>query len=353
MRDIWQRFKSSLVRLLRRELPAGRFEAGAKFSLHGWLKTAPLVWPRREYLLYLPRGWSKRERVPLLVLCHACKQTPEEIAAATRMTELADRERWLILLPRQKDSANSWRCWNWFDERTAQGKGEAAIVSAQIAEIVDDYRIDSDRVFVAGMSAGGALAAVMGIRHPDIVHATIVHSGLACGAAGTAVTALGVMKRGPDNDIDKIAVDARNAAGNARRAPLLVIHGDDDAIVAPRNAIALVRQFLRFNAHPAVEALIVSEFALPMSDAESRQSEEGRTITTRDWHVDGHLIVRLVTVSGLGHAWSGGDGKYPFNDTHPPDATALIEAFVRDALRQADNERGVSFRERMRWLRRR
>ncbi len=330
---MWQRFKSWIVRFVRRELPAGHFESGAKFSWHGSLSSAPYVWPRREYLLYLPRGWSKWKRTPLLVLCHACKQTPEEFVAATRMTELADREGWLILLPRQKDSANSWRCWNWFDDRTSDGKGEAAIVAAQIDEIAGDYRIDGDRVFVAGLSAGGALAAVIGLRYPDVVRATIVHSGLACGAAATAMTALGVMKRGPDADVEKLAVDAR-AAANPRRAPLLVIHGDDDAIVAPRNAIALVRQYLRFNAHPAMDGSIVSQFALPRADAESHQTDEGRTITIRDWHIDGCLAVRLVTVSGLGHAWSGGDPKYPFNDAKPPDATALIEAFARDALRE-------------------
>ena len=330
---LWQRFKSWLARLFRREVPPGRFESGAKFSWHGWLAAMPFVWPRREYLVYVPRGWSRWKRAPLLVLCHGCKQTPEEIVAATRLAALADRERWLILLPRQKESANPWHCWNWFDARTAEGKGEAAIVAAQIDAVASRYNADRQRVLVAGMSAGGALAAVLGVRHGGLVNGAIVHSGLACGAASSPMTALGVMKRGPDADVEKIAIDARrDAGGRARPVPLLAIHGDADDIVASRNAVALVRQYLRLNGHPVLDSEVASAFALPPADAESRAVVDGRTVTTRDWRVGAKLIARLVSVDALGHAWSGGDGAFPFNDPSAPDASALIAAFARDAL---------------------
>ena len=335
--SLWQRTKSWIARLLRREVAPGHFESHAKFALHGWLAGMPFVWPRREYLVYVPRGWSRWKRAPLLVLCHACKQTPEEIAEATRMTALADQQGWLILLPRQKESANPWHCWNWFDLRTAEGNGEAAIVAAQIETVVRHYRVDARRVLVAGMSAGGALAAVLGIRHAGLVHAAIVHSGLACGAAASPMTALGVMKRGPDTDVERIASDARRTASTehaeALRVPLLALHGDDDDIVAPRNAIALVRQYLRLNGYPVIESPIVSGAVLPTADAESRETGvDGRTTTTRDWRVGEKLVARLVTVTGLGHAWSGGDSKFPYNDAHAPDATTLIGTFARDAL---------------------
>jgi poly(hydroxyalkanoate) depolymerase family esterase len=294
----------------------------------------PSVWPRREYLIYIPRGWSRWKSAPLLVLCHACKQTPEEIVEATRMTAFADRHGWLILLPRQKESANPWHCWNWFDRRTAGGNGEAAIVAAQIELVLREYRADPRRVVVAGMSAGGALAAVLGVRHADLVHATVVHSGLACGAAASPMTAIAVMKRGPDTDVERIAIDARrNARVNPLRVPLLAVHGDGDDIVAPRNAVALVRQYLRLNGHPGIESPAVANTVLPVADAESRQSgADGRTMTTRDWRVAGKLVARLVTVNGLGHAWSGGDAKFPHNDAHAPDATALIATFAQDAF---------------------
>jgi len=329
----WQRARSWLARLFRREVAPGRFEPGAKFSWHGWLAATPLVWPRRDFLVYIPRGFSRRKSAPLLVLCHACKQTPEEIAAATRMTDLADREGWLILLPRQKEAANPWHCWNWFDLRTAEGKGEAAIVAAQIEAVASRYDVDSNRVIVAGMSAGGALAAVIGIRQAGLVRGVVVHSGLACGAATSPMTALGVMKRGPDADVERIAIDARAKANDETLpVPLLAIHGDADDIVASRNAIALARQYLRLNGHPAIDAHIASESALPPADAQSRAVVDGRTMTTHDWRVGARLVVRLVTIDRLGHAWSGGDEKFPYNDARAPDATALIAEFAREAI---------------------
>ncbi len=142
------------------------------------------------------------------------------------------------------------------------------------------------------------------------------------------------MRRGPDTDVERIASDARrNARAGALRVPLLAIHGDADGIVAPRNAIALVRQYLRLNGHPVVESPIVSDAIPPAADAESRETgADGRVVTTRDWRVGKKLVARLVTVSGLGHAWSGGDPKFPYNEAHAPDATALIGTFARDAL---------------------
>jgi poly(hydroxyalkanoate) depolymerase family esterase len=328
---LWQRIKDWIARLFRRAIPPGRFESDHKFALSGWLGTHPLVWPRREYLIYVPRGWSKWRRAPLLVLCHGCKQSPEEFAESTRIAALADREGWLVLLPRQKREANSWFCWNWFDSRTAGGHGEAAIVAAQIEAVVGRYRADRRRIVVAGMSAGGALAATLAIHHCELVRGVAVHSGLPCGAASTALAALSVMKQGPDTDVMKIAADARDAAAaDALPVPLLVIHGESDDIVDPRNAAALVRQFLRFNGHPAGEQPAAPE--LPDADAEAREAlADGRAVATREWRVDGRLIVRHVAVAGLGHAWSGGDARFAFNDAHAPDATALIAAFARDA----------------------
>ena len=331
--SVWTRVKGFFRRLVGREVAPGRFEAHAKFAWHGWLAAAPFVWPRREYLVYVPRGWSRWRRTPLLVLCHGCKQTPEEFATGTRIAAWADANRWLVLLPRQKDDANPWRCWNWFDPRTAAGHGEAAIVAAQIDAAAGRYRADPHRVVVAGMSAGGALAAVMGMRHAGAVRAVVVHSGVACGAATSALAAIGVMKSGPDTDVVALAREARLVAGNeALPVPLLAIHGTADGIVAPRNAIALVHQYLRLNGHAAADA--AEPAGLPAADDERRDDAgDGRLVVTRDWRIGGRLVVRHVSIEGLGHAWSGGDAELPFNDAHAPDATALIAAFARDALR--------------------
>lgn len=247
-RALWDRAKGLVARLFRREPAPGRFESGSKFALTGFVSTAPFLWPSRDYLVYVPKGRSAWKRAPLLVLCHGCKQTPEDFAQGTRVADMADRQGCVVLLPRQKEAANPWRCWNWFESRTTHGHGEAAIIAAQIRSVIRRYRIDRKRVLVAGMSAGGAMAAVMGVRFPGLVTGVAVHSGLACGAARSALSAIAVMQRGPEQDVARIGAQARaSAPGSAVPIPLLAVHGGADRVVSPGNALALVQQYLRLN----------------------------------------------------------------------------------------------------------
>ena len=330
---LWSRTKAWFARLFGRAPEPGRFESGSKFSMHGVVGTAPFVWPSRDYLVYVPAGRPRFRRAPLLVLLHGCKQTPEEFAQGSRIAAFADRTGCVVLLPRQKEHANPWRCWNWFESRTAAGKGEAAIVAAQIRRVRRRYRIDRTRVLAAGISAGGALAAVLGVRYPGLVRGVAVHSGLACGAARSVMTALEVMQRGPDRDVEAIAGEARAAAAPREvRVPLLAVHGAEDRVVAPRNAIALVRQYLRLNGHPAVDAA-GDPATLPPADLERTVVHAGgRVETIREWRRDGRLVARHVEIAGLGHAWSGGDAQLAWHDAAPPEATALVGDFLGDAL---------------------
>ena len=234
-----------------------------------------------------------------------------------------------MLLPRQKARANPWGCWNWFERRTARGQGEAAIVAAQIRAVRRRYRIDRGASSSPGMSAGGALAAVLGVRRPDLVAGVFVHSGVACGAASSPLTALGVMKRGADRDVARIARDARAANARARRCRCRCSRSTAtrDDVVAPVNAAQLVRQYLRST---------VTRRRWPAPRPRCRPptggttTPDGRAVTTREWRRDGRLVVRHVEVDGLGHAWSGGDAAYPYNDPAAPDATALLGGFVRE-----------------------
>ena len=195
-------------------------------------------------------------------------------------------------------------------------------------------RVDRARVIVAGMSAGGALAAVMGVRHPGLVRGVVVHSGVACGAAVSPLTALGVMQRGPEQDVEAPATAVRAATPPAMLpVPLLAIHGDRDAVVATRNATATLRQYLRLNGHPAVANAMIPATVLPDADATGARRARRRARCDRpDWRVDGRLVARHVLVSGLAHAWSGGDAALPFNEAEGPSATALVGDFLRDAL---------------------
>jgi poly(hydroxyalkanoate) depolymerase family esterase len=337
MRSLLARLRAFLARLFRREVAPGRFESGTSGSWRGFLGSAPTVLPRREYLVYVPRGHSRWRRYPVLVLCHGCKQSPEEFAAATRIASFADEHGWVVLLPRQKDTANAWRCWNWFDSRTARGTGEAAILLAQLDDVVGDWRGDAQRVVVAGMSAGGALAGALALRHANRVRGVFVHSGLACGAASAPYAAMSVMRSGPDSDVEAIARDARREwpQAGALHMPLCVVHGEMDNVVAPVNAVALVRQYLRLNDHPALARPLppgaVEARTLPPADAESREAlTADRTVTTREWRAGQRLVVRHVSVTGLAHAWSGGDAAYPFNDAQAPSATTLLARFAAE-----------------------
>ena len=339
MRRLWFRLRragrtlvaraSALV--FRREVAPGRFEFGSASSWRGYLTTAPLVEPSRDYIVYIPRGFSRLKRAPLRVLCHGCRQTAEDLAALTRIVEHADRGGFLVLLPQQSPEANQWGCWNWFEANTERGGGEAAIVAAQILHVRRRYRARRERVWVAGLSAGGALAAVLGLRYPRLVRGVFVHSGVACGAAASARSALSAMRHGPDNDVGRVADQARSALRDASAdVALLVAHGDRDDIVAPVNAVALVRQYLRFNGETSTS----SETRLRPSDASSHEEAGVRyALRTDDWWIDGRVRLREAQIEGLGHAWSGGDGAYAFADPRGPDALDLFARFIADIER--------------------
>lgn len=307
-----QKIAALARRFLRRRAPPapGRFSLSRKSSLHGFINVAPAP-PWREYLLYLPRNFDALERPALVVWIHGCRQDPEAFAAGTRIARFADERGFVVLLPRQSRMANSERCWNWFDRRTARGQGEAAIVAAQAADVLERFALDEKRVYVAGLSSGGALAAALALHAPGLVRAVAIHSGAPCGVAHDAADAHRVMAEGPKGD----ALPATRG-----RVPALIIHGKDDRTVAPVNAVYLARQFLVFNGFDPA--------ALPPGAALPRPGilplpwrSDG---PDGDYYVGARLAARVVTIEGLGHAWSGGDAAYPFFAAEHRDATELV-----------------------------
>ena len=265
----------------------------------------------------MPRKFASLERAPLVVWIHGCRQDPEAFAAGTRIARFADERGFVVLLPRQSRMANSERCWNWFDRRTASGAGEAAIVEAQIAEVRDKFGIDAQRIYVAGLSSGGTLAATLALRAPQLFAAAAIHSALPCGSATDAADAARVMANGPIRPVDEIAAEARARAGGKARVPALIFQGAADQTVAPVNAIHLARQFLILN---GAEGLPPGA-ALP--PAQVQPFARASAHLAGDYYAGRRLAARLVTVAELGHSWSGGDPAYPFFDARAPDATAL------------------------------
>jgi poly(hydroxyalkanoate) depolymerase family esterase len=322
---------SRLAALLRRRPPApGRFSLGRKSSLHGMLSVA-LAPPWREYLLYLPRNFETIKRPALVVWIHGCRQDPEAFAAGTRIARFADERGFIVLLPRQTGMANSERCWNWFDRRTARGLGEAAIVAAQTADVIEKFGVDTRRVYLAGLSSGGALAATLALRVPGLFAAAAFHSAVPCGAAFDAHDAGRVMADGPiDARTDTVAREARAAAGAEARIPVLVIQGSTDDSVAPVNAVFLVRQFLLFN---GLEELPPGA-ALPPAQMRAVHPRAADYLMS-EYYAGRRLAARLLTVPGLGHAWSGGIAAHPYMDDRHLDATALVCDFFDGHRRRA------------------
>ena len=302
----------------RRAPPApGRYALNRKASVRGFISVSPAP-PWREYLIYLPRGYTATRKLPLVVWIHGCRQDPEEFAAGTRIARFADERGFVVLLPRQSRLANSERCWNWFDRRTVGGAGEAAIVAAQIGETIEKFAVDARRVYVAGLSSGGSLAAMLALRAPQLFAAAATHSAVPCGSAYDAADATRVMAQGPRGGTDELAAESRAKSGGRARVPALILQGAEDRAVAPLNAAYLVRQFLILNGADVLPPAP----ALPPAQVAAFQRRAAYVAS--DYYAGRRLAARLVTLPGLAHAWSGGDPAYPFFDEHSLDATELV-----------------------------
>jgi poly(hydroxyalkanoate) depolymerase family esterase len=281
------------------------------------------------YRLYLPSGSSRRDSLPLLVMLHGCAQDASSFAEGTRMNSLADASRCAVLYPEQSKRSNPLRCWNWFESASLAGQGEAALLARLIEQVTARRPIDPKRVYVAGMSAGGAMACILALRHSRLFAACAIHSGIMCGAASSLLQAIEAMRSGPSAAGILHARQLMSEAGESGSlVPALVIHGDSDTTVNPVNAVAIVEQF-------RARALFIDPAAgaMPPSD-ERRIGSASRAYRQQDYVRRGQLALRRILVEGLGHAWSGGDPRHEFNDADGPDASRLILDFVMQYERE-------------------
>jgi len=281
-----------------------------------------------SYGLYLPAGYDDTAGLPLVVMLHGCKQSMDSFAEGTRMNLLADRHGFAVLYPEQSGLAHPHQCWHWYDAREEAGGGEAAAVVSLVDTLVDEYGFDGSRVYLAGLSAGAGLAALLAVRAPERFAAVALHSGPAFGEARSGVTALDVMRRGLHHD--PVELLERQLGGEAHPGmPAIVVQGDQDAVVAPVNAEQLTVQFLRLNG---------------LADAHGVRPDVATREAARDGHVvqdyarRGASVVRLCRVADLDHAWSGGDDAVPFHSATGPDASAMIWNFFEGHRRAAANE---------------
>ena len=272
----------------------------------------------RRYRLYVPSGYDPSRPLPLVVMLHGCTQDPDDFAGGTRFNEHAERAGVIVAYPEQTAQHNPQKCWTWFDPgHQSATAGEPAIIHAITREVMERYAVDSSRVYIAGVSAGGAMAVNTAAAHPNAYAAVGVHSGIPWRAAGDVGTALQVMRAGPHNQ-PELLEHARTQLRGAGRGPIpmIVFHGAADPVVNPVNGRLLAEQWAATGG---------------AKDFLRSDSMMGGLAVTRD--VWGPLV-ELWTVEGLGHAWSGGSPQGTYTDARGPDASAeMLRFFLSHRLR--------------------
>lgn len=260
----------------------------------------------REYKLYVPsRYGDETPPLPLVVMLHGCTQNADDFAAGTQMNALAESEGCLVAYPVQRKGDNPSKCWNWFRREDQQRSlGEPAIIAGITQQIMAQYRVDADRVYVAGLSAGGAMAVIMAVAYPDLFAAVGVHSGLDIGVAHDVMSALAAMKGRASHT---------PATGLRTPIPLILFQGDADTTVNPSNAEPIVARF--------------AGTAKPSHSA--RHTSPGGHAYTLSVFNDGQgaVDVEQWTVHGAGHAWSGGNANGSYTDSRGPDASKEMLRF--------------------------
>jgi poly(hydroxyalkanoate) depolymerase family esterase len=280
----------------------------------------------RSYLVYVPAGLRRTTRAPLLVLLHGCGQSGADLATVTRFNQLADRHGLILVYPEQLTAAHTARCWRWFEAaHQARGSGEPAILAGITAQVLAEqvrWRIDPERVYVAGLSAGGAMALVLGATYPDVYAAVGVHSATAYRSANGSRAALRAM-----NGTAAPPPLARPGRSPHALPPTIVVQGSVDRTVRPVNATRIAQQWLAYRA--AANPSPTNPARVTRSRVTRTRPGAARSATTTRWYTArGHKVLEIVTVDGLGHAWSGGAKGLAYSDPRGPRATTAIWSFL-------------------------
>jgi poly(hydroxyalkanoate) depolymerase family esterase len=286
----------------------------------------------RPYKLYVPSDY-RGQALPLVVMLHGCTQSPDDFATGTRMNQLAEEHGCLVVYPAQVPSANASTCWNWFEPANQRrGQGEPALIAGITQQVSTGYAVDPRRVFVAGLSAGGAMAVILAMTYPDLYAAVGCHSGLAYAAAHDLPSALSAMGQAVRPRVRRGASTAA-AAPSPRALPLIVFQGDQDTTVHPRNADQLIAQWL---ALPTDDTPVATGARKPTVKVLHEQVAPGHAYTRTSYpDASGQIRIERWLIHGAGHGWSGGSPQGSFTAPRGPDAArAMLRFFLAHPRRE-------------------
>ena len=277
---------------------------------------------RMLYWLYLPSGKAQAPR-PLVVMLHGCKQTATDFAASTRMNQLAERKGFAVLYPQQSAAADSHRCWHWYKRATQQGQGDVSLIAEMVKQVQARHRLDATRTYVAGLSAGAGLAAILALRHPELIAAAGLHSAPVFGTSDSPLSGFQAMQQGASMKHRETAHEFSAGQPQFPGMPVMLIHGKHDPVVRRVNVDQLTAQFAIIDA-----PFITSAEPVQRSYAGRIGGRSPRHAYKTSTYYAGRKP-ELVTceIDLLGHAWSGGEGSVPFSAPEGPDATLLMWTF--------------------------
>lgn len=304
-RDKWMKYRGGMAQAEQAPSPSEKPQPGA-FTAGRF--THPVG--SRDYKLYIPSGYHG-QALPLVVMLHGCTQNSDDFAAGTEMNRLAEEQLCCVLYPAQPMTANSSKCWNWFKAEDQQREGgEPTIIAAMARQIIDTHGLDETRVYVAGLSAGAAMATTLAMTYPDLFAAVGVHSGLPHGVAQSLPDALSAMQGG-SGPLGGGKIQGTHWASDV---PVIIFHGDRDTTVHPSNAERVAAQYRQSSQAGA--------------EVEQGSVANGHSYTRTTHHnAKGKPHMEQWRIHGAGHAWSGGSAKGSYTDPKGPNATQEMLRF--------------------------
>jgi poly(hydroxyalkanoate) depolymerase family esterase len=294
---------------------------------------------RMKYWLYLPNSHAEDSCIPLVVMLHGCGQTATQFAQSTRMNLLAEKKGFAVLYPQRPATKDPSRCWHWYKKSVQHGGGEAKAIVGIVEHVVEKYMLDKRRIYIAGISAGAAMANIVALNYPYLIAAVGIHSGSVFGVASSPAEGYAVMQHGTFRVPVKAIQNFTAAFHQYPIMPAILIHGQKDKIVRPINLNQLTAQFCALNQMSSASSEAISV----VNTEKPGGPRSGNAYTVSDYYIGKKVMVKVCEIAELDHAWSGGDGTVRFSESKGPNASKLMwdffakhkRALVRSASRSA------------------